>query len=51
MYIDNEAVLHSTISVMAHDISLPRPPSSIMLQCLLFILTNNKIAVLVCRYL
>ena len=28
--IDNEAVFHSTISVMAHDISPPMPPSSIV---------------------
>ena len=27
--IDNEAVLHNTISAMAHDISPPRPTSSI----------------------
>ena len=28
--IDNEAVFHSTISVMAHDIIPPMPPSSIV---------------------
>ena len=28
--IDNEAVFHSTVSAMAHDISPPMPPSSIV---------------------
>ena len=46
--IHNEAVFHSTISVMAHDISSPMPPSSIVtVNCY----RNKHANCYLCRYL